>query len=278
MRIPILTYHAGMITGTAYADNGIRALAADLRHVTDRGFTIWPLHRIIATWLEDAGALEGRRLIAFTCDDGTDFDFHDLTHPTAGPQRSVLNVLKDFRAERPRDQPNLNVTSFVVVSPHARAELDKSCLVGRGWWNDDWWAAAAESGLLDIANHSWDHHHDALRTPNDSGVKRGTFRTIATQGLADHEIRQASAYLWAKAPNRGAELFAYPYGETNPYLLSDYFPRNAAELRIIAAVTGRAGYLSEVTDRWSVPRFILGHHWKSPQELDAILDEAGERA
>jgi hypothetical protein len=274
MRIPILTYHSAMIDGNAYAQNAARALAADLRHVTERGFTIWPLHRIVTAWLEDARQLEGKRIIAFTCDDGTDFDFHDLPHPTAGPQRSVLNVLADFRAARPQDQPSLNITSFVVVSPEARAELDKSCLVGRGWWNDDWWEKAAASGLMDIANHSWDHHHDALPSRLGSGARHGTFRTIGTQSLADHEIRQAAEYLRAKSPNRGAGLFAYPYGETNEYLVADYFPRNARALGIIAAFTGRAGFLSERTDRWNVPRFIFGRDWESAQELDRILDEA----
>jgi peptidoglycan/xylan/chitin deacetylase (PgdA/CDA1 family) len=277
MRIPILTYHSATIAGNAYADNAMCALRADLGQVTERGFTVWPLHRIVTTWLEDARQLEGTRIIALTCDDGTDFDFHDLPHPIAGPQRSMLNVLADFRAEHPRDQPSLNITSFVVVSPEARAELDKSCLVGRGWWNDDWWESAAASGLMDIANHSWDHHHDALPPRLGSGARRGTFRTIGTQSLADHEIRQAAEYLRSKSPNRGAELFAYPYGETNEYLVSDYFPRNARELGIIAAFTGRAGFLSEKTDRWNVPRFIFGRDWQSPLELDRILGQAQSR-
>ncbi|MBC8023378.1 MAG: polysaccharide deacetylase family protein, partial [Burkholderiales bacterium] len=186
-------------------------------------------------------------------------------------------VLADFRAAHPRDQPSLNVTAFVVVSPEARAELDKSCLVGRGWWNDDWWELAAASGLMDIANHSWDHHHDALPARMKTGARRGTFRSIGTRRLADHEIRQAATYLRSRSPNRGAELFAYPYGEANRYLVSDYFPRNGADLRIIAAFTGRAGFLSQKTNRWAVPRFIFGRDWKSPAGLDRILEGAGAK-
>ena len=277
MRIPILTYHSAMIAGNGYADNDVRAMGADLRHVTERGFTVWPLHRIVTQWLDDARQLEGMRLIALTCDDGSDFDFHDLPHPTAGPQRSVLNVLADFRAAHPGDQPSLNVTAFVVVSPEARAELDKSCLVGRGWWNDAWWEAAVASRLMDVANHSWDHHHDALPAGRESGKRRGTFFTIDTRRLADYQIRQAAEYLRLRAPNRGAQLFAYPYGEANEYLVSDYFPRHGEEIGIIAAFTTRAGFLSEKTSRWAVPRFIFGHDWKSPRELDRILERAVER-
>jgi peptidoglycan/xylan/chitin deacetylase (PgdA/CDA1 family) len=277
MRIPILTYHASHVSGNTYASNDRLALEADIGRITARGFTIWPLHKVIAAWLDDPARLEGLRIVALTCDDGTDFDFHDLPHPAFGTQRSVLNVLRQFHAAHPGEQPLLNITSFVVASPEARTELDKSCLVGRGWWNDGWWADAAASGLMDIANHSWDHHHETVSAAIKSGGRRGTFRDIATEALADYEIRQAAAYLASKAPNRGNELFAYPYGETNAYLVSEYFPRHARDLGIIAALAGRGGYLSERTNRWAVPRFIFRHDWSSADGLDRILERSEAR-
>jgi peptidoglycan/xylan/chitin deacetylase (PgdA/CDA1 family) len=277
MRIPILTYHASQISGNTYATNNTLALRADIARLTQRGFAVWPLHQVITAWLEDPARLEGQRVVALTCDDGTDHDFHDLPDPAFGMQRSVMNVLADFRAAHPADQPSLNITSFVVVSPEARVLLDKSCLAGKGWWNDDWWQDAVASGLMDIANHSWDHHHDTLPGEIEPGARRGTFRTIATAGLADYEIRQAAGYLASKSPNRGTELFAYPYGEANAYLVSEYFPRHARELGIVAAFTGNAGYLTEWSNRWSVPRFIFRRDWTSVEELDRILERAGTR-
>ena len=277
MRIPILTYHASRIDGDTYASNDLVALREDLARISDRGFAVWPLHEVIDAWLDDAGRLDGGRIVALTCDDGTDFDFHDLQHPTFGMQRSVINVLADFRAAHPQRQPSLHITSFVVVSPGARAELDRSCLAGLAWWNDEWWVPAVATGLMDVANHSWDHHHDTLPAHLGSGARRGTFMTITTPQLADHEVRQAAEYLRATAPNRGAELFAYPYGEANDYLVSNYFPRNAAALGIIAAFTTRGGFLSEWTSRWAVPRFMFGHDWSSPEGLDRILDGATQR-
>jgi len=274
MRIPVLTYHASNIAGNTYATNNARALESDVRQLTDRGFEVRPLHDVMVDWLEDKSRLEGRRIACLTCDDGTDFDFHDLEHPRFGRQRSLYNVLADFRAERPGAQPSLNITSFVVVSPQARAALDEACLAGAGWWHEDWWAPAAASGLMDIANHSWDHHHDALPGRLSPEAARGRFHTIATRELADIEIRQAGEYLRSVAPNRGDRLFAYPYGEANTYLVSEYFPRHARELGTIAAFTTRPGFLSEWSDRWALPRFVFGPDWSSPEGLDRILARA----
>src|SRR5690242_7689921 len=114
MRIPILTYHAADIAGNSYGTNDVLALASDLRTLRDRGFSIWPLHRTIAAWLGNPRELEGRRIACLTCDDGTDFDFRDLEHPSFGPQRSMYNVLADFAAAHPGAKPH--ITSFVVVS------------------------------------------------------------------------------------------------------------------------------------------------------------------
>ena len=51
-----------------------------------------------------------------------------------------------------------------------------------------------------------------------------TFETVGTRALADYQIRQAHDYIARKAPNAAADLFAYPFGETNAYLLHDYLP------------------------------------------------------
>jgi hypothetical protein len=32
-----------------------------------------------------------------------------------------------------------------------------------------------------------------------------------------------------------------------------------------------SGFVTEGSERWLVPRFVCGHDWKSPQELEALL-------
>jgi peptidoglycan/xylan/chitin deacetylase (PgdA/CDA1 family) len=273
MKIPILTYHAMKIHGRGYADNDLVGLASDLETVTARGFGIVPLAELVRRWRLSPAALEGERLVAFTCDDGSDFDFHDLPHPTAGPQRSVLNILRDFRDAHPAATPH--ATSFAIASPDARVELDKSCMIGLGWWNDAWWREAAASGLMDIANHSWDHNHEALPERFSHGVQRGTFAPIATRALADAEIRDASEFLRARVPNPGNALFAYPYGQFNDYLVDEYFPAFAAALGIEAAFSDAPGYLCAQSNRWTIPRFVFGRDWTSPAGLERILEQSG---
>lgn len=274
MKIPVLTYHSMRIHGNEYASNDLVALAADLETLRRKGFEVRPLRELVDAWLDTPQALQGRRVAAITCDDGGDFDFHDLPHPTAGTQRSVLNILRDSEARGFR----AHATSFVIVSPEARAELDRSCMIGRGWWNDAWWPQAVASGLMHVGNHSWDHNHDALPESFSHGVERGTFRTIDREALADAEIRMAAQLLRRRAPNPGDHLFAYPYGESNPYLVTEYFPRHGEALGIRAACCDDPEHWRESADRWRIPRFICARDWKSPGELERILDAAAERA
>jgi peptidoglycan/xylan/chitin deacetylase (PgdA/CDA1 family) len=273
MRVPILTYQPMVIHGSEYATNHLCAFAQDLRGVTEAGFRIVPLQQAIQAYLEGRGD-ELRDAVAFCVEDGTNFDYEDLPHPTAGVQRSVLNALRDFAAEHPGKQPALHATSFVIASPAARAELDRTCMLGQGWWTDTWWKEALSSGLMHVANHSWDHHHETLPEAFSLGVRRGTFRTIDSRDRADHEIRKAAEHLRQAAPNPGNELFAYPYGESNSYLVAEYLPRFAAELGIRAAFVDRPDFLEEDSPRWEIPRFMFGRDWSSPEGLQEILDRA----
>jgi hypothetical protein len=274
MRIPILAYHSMNLNGADYAHNDLLALKADLRQLTDAGFVVRPLHALVSDFLRGDKEIWRKNIVGLSCDDGADFDFHDLPHPVVGTQRSVLNTLKDFDRETRSRQPELNITSFVIVSPEARRALDRTCMIGKGWWNDDWWASAVATGLMHIGNHSWDHHHDTLPDSFSMGARRGTFTTIDNKELADHEVRTAAEYLWQRVPNAGARLFAYPYGEPSPYLVREYLPRYAGELRLEAAFTDRAGFLTEATNRWEIPRFVCGRDWKSPSGLAKILEES----
>jgi len=41
----------------------------------------------------------------------------------------------------------------------------------------------------------------------------------------------------------------------------------------LAAVGGEKGPVTQHSDLWNLPRYICGAHWKSPLELEAILEE-----
>ena len=274
MRIPILTYHAMAMDGRGPRANDHDALAADLEVIEAEGYDVRPLPQLVADWLARPESLAGRRLVALTCDDGSDFDFRDIEHPKWGMQRSLLNILRDFHAAHPGSQPGLHMTSFVVVSPEDRVELDRLCMYGRGWWSDDWWGEAIASGRMGIASHSWDHNHDALASSRFPHVARGVFTSIRTREAADYQIAQAAEYLRRHAPNPAARLFAYPYGPGNDYLVREYFPGRAAELQIDACMGDAARPWDASSNRWELPRYIHGRDWHVPRDLAKLLRDA----
>jgi peptidoglycan/xylan/chitin deacetylase (PgdA/CDA1 family) len=151
-------------------------------------------------------------------------------------------------------------------------------MVGRGWWNDDWWAAAEATGLMGIGNHSWDHNHESFVDPARPDEKRGTFLSIDTLDKAERQITQADRYLRAKVPNPSTMLFAYPYGEANDFLSALYLPEYSARVQphggFRAAFTTQPTYICRDSDRWRLPRFTCGLDWKAPEELQRILDGA----
>ncbi len=267
MRAVVLTYHGINIHGNDYADNDHVALAEDLHLLRRLAIPVLPLHGIV-------DALDGRaplppRCVALSFDDGAWFDWHDLEHPSHGMQRSLANVMRD--ACRPGEW--LHATSFVIAGPQPRETLDRTCMVGRGWWTDDWWPAAIDSGLLSIENHSWDHHHDLL-PERVTGQPGGRFDTIGDIAAADAEIAAASDYLDQRLPQRRTRLFAYPYGHVNDFLRREYFPQQRARHRLDAAFTTEPQPLSPGCDRWALGRYVCGFHWRSPEQLTHLLRDA----
>jgi hypothetical protein len=165
----------------------------------------------------------------------------------------------------------------VVVSPDAREILDRTCMLGTHWWNHAWWPDAVATGLMDIGSHSWDHCHDTLPHIAQRDQRKGDFWGIDTDADADAQIRAAAAFITRMAPNPGAQLFAYPYGHATDFLVRDYFPRQMRDpLRCctIAALGTGPEPISRGSNRWNLPRFVCGHHWKSSEELSAILRDA----
>lgn len=270
--VPILTYHARNIYGNDYANNDHVALASDLELISALGWQIAPLYRIVDTYLGDASPLPEKTL-ALTFDDATDFDFHDLPHPTAGRQRSMLNIMRDFALKQPGVQPELHATSFAIASPVARADMDRVCILGRAWMNDAWWPDAVASGLMGIANHSWDHTHEAVDRVAQRNQEKGNFFCIDNEADADVQIRDSARFIEARAPSPSVALFGYPYGHVNEYLSREYLPRQATSSApfVKAAFGTDAGKIHSASNRWNLPRFVCGWHWKSGDELARLL-------
>ena len=270
--VPILTYHATNVDGNDYSSNDHVAFAHDLRMIDSLGYRIVPLGLVVDALLHQSGLPD--QAVAITFDDGTDFDYYDLPHATHGLQRSMMNVMRDFIAELGADrQPRMHATTFVVVSPAAREEMDRKCLTGSNWYRDTWWKPAVASGLLAVANHSWDHNHAAV-TSTSGRPAADTFRCIDHRDLADLEIRQARDYIDAVAPNAAAGLFAYPYGETNDYLLDEYFPLGESVTGARAAFGTQPGHVAPGANRWHLPRYVCGANWHTPEDLTYLLHSA----
>jgi peptidoglycan/xylan/chitin deacetylase (PgdA/CDA1 family) len=267
--VPVLTYHATNVAGNDYASNDHVALAEDLRALDADGWRIVPLAAVVDARLNDAPLPE--RAVAITFDDGTDFDFIDLPHPGHGLQRSLFNVMRDFVAERGAAcQPTLSATAFVIASPSARAQMDRACLAGRGWFNDHWWRPAVASGLLAIGNHSWDHHHPSVAEAVARGGA-GSFRGIATREVADEQIPRARRYIDTLARNDGAALFAYPYGERNAWLVDEYLAHGEDVTGARAAFTTEPMHVDDASHRYELPRYVCGAHWRSVADLRHVL-------
>jgi peptidoglycan/xylan/chitin deacetylase (PgdA/CDA1 family) len=275
--VPILAWHSMNVSGAGYGDNDHAAFASDLEAIHRLGLRIVPVHRIVGELL--SGRLDRLHgCVGLTFDDGPDFDWHDLPHPVWGAQRSMANLLADFRERHGHDaQPDLHATSFTIVSPQARAELDRTCMIGCRWWNDDWWEAAERSGLISIESHSWDHNHATLSN-SVSGAPRGTFE-ITDPGDAEREIGQAAQWLRARRGRDDPVLFAYPYGHASDYLSKAWLPQVGEANGVFAAFTADNPLpVRPDSSRWRIPRIVCGYHWSSPGELEALLRKHSSRA
>lgn len=272
MQVPVLTYHAVNIHSNDYDGNDHVAFAADLELIHRRGFRIMPLRRICAWHRGLVPDDEMRMAVGISFDDGTWFDYHDLDHPTCGPQRGMLGILRDFRDTHGAEaQPGLHATSFVIASPAARRELDVKGLVGKGWWGDEWWLTAEESGLVSVECHSWDHNHPDLDRVAQREQRKGSFRFIDNLDDCEAQIARAGAYIAGKLGGRSPELFAYPWGEYSDYLVGTYLPEHADRHRFRAAFTTDPRPVRKSDSRWLLPRYVFGRDWRDEAGLKALL-------
>jgi peptidoglycan/xylan/chitin deacetylase (PgdA/CDA1 family) len=280
----ILTYHSHHAIADTYHENDHIALPQDLAAITRAGLRIVPLDRIVAR-VEAArdgrggGADDDVRLVALTFDDGPVYDLDDFRHPTLGWQRGFAGILQDF-LDTPQGaaQPELCATSFVIASPEAREVMQTTfdasyTYLGAGSMGDDWWERAVATGLLAIGNHSWDHLHPALARVAHSRQARADFRQVVTVEDADAQILAAARYIAQRTHGHAAPYFAYPFGHVNAFLAAEYLPQRGAAAGLRAALTTEPRPVARDDDPWALPRYTCGHHWKSPAELAAILDD-----
>ena len=266
IQVPILTYHANGIDGMEYHNNDHIALAADLDLIHQMGFKIISLDQLMDWRLGKAPDSSVENTVVLTCDDGTDFDFYDINHPTYGVQTSFFNILKSHQANT---RQQVHMTDFVIVSPAARVILDQVCLVGQGWWNDNWWQEAQDSDLMHIANHSWDHNHGVLDNEN---VNDDSFHHINNLQQCDRQLRQSQEFM-IKHFSHGYknQYFAYPYGNYSNYLRYEYLPTFGNEIGLHAALTTEPKHVNQSTDIWSLPRYVCNNDWENSEQLQQIL-------
>jgi hypothetical protein len=274
MRALVLVHHSHNVSGTGYAANDHVALASDLRTLHALGARVVPLGEI-ARAVRDGLDGKGELLVGLSFDDGPAFDFADFTHPRFGPQRGFLGILRDFRDEAGAGaQPELHATSFVIASPAARAAMERAEDCGypflEDWLTDRWWNEAIDTGLLGIGNHSWDHVHHAPDSIAISAPVRDDFTRVDNYADADREIRAASAFINARVGGR-CELFAFPFGHANDYLVNEYLPVRASEHGMKAAFGTGGREVRPGDSIWNIPRVVCGHDWKSPAELENLV-------
>ncbi|HET6545740.1 MAG TPA: hypothetical protein VFG55_03220, partial [Rhodanobacteraceae bacterium] len=61
------------------------------------------------------------------------------------------------------------------------------------------------------------------------------------------------------------------YGESNDYLRNEYLPGHADEHGLLAAFGTTPAPVESGSPRWNLPRYVCGHHWRSPQALTDLL-------
>ncbi len=266
MHVPVLTYHGNTINGKEYNNNDHVALVNDLELIHDLGYQIITINQLMA-WhegqLPDAAV---SKAVVLTCDDGTDFDFYDIEHPRFGVQISLFNILKQHQKQTGQ---SVHMTNFVIASPEARIILDEKCLIGQGWWQDRWWQVAQRSGIMDIANHSWDHNHGVLENSNTND---DSFRCIADKQACDVQIKQAQQYLEQQIGGTyQSSYFAYPYGNYSEYLRHEYLPHYGPSMNLKAAFTTEPKHVTRSADTWAMPRYVCNNDWCNTSELADIL-------
>lgn len=275
-RIPVLAYHSWRFEREEYAHNDHIALREDLRLMDAMGVQVVSLKTALREAIRPTMTAP---LAAVTFDDGAKYDVQGYGPESGEGVTGFLPILRAHARRRRllrRTQPTLHATAFVIASAAAHAQMNAGLDAEFAWiaadaWSDDWWREADRERLLSLGNHSWDHNHPNVDTAIDA--PSGDFLCVDTFERAEREIGDAQRTLQHRY-RLEVPYFAYPWGQCPDYLRMDYLPKFGAALGIQAAFTTDPEYLTATTDRWAVPRFVCGDHFKSSEELRAILQGA----
>lgn len=272
-RIPVLCYHSAQISGPGYEQNDHTALEHDLHELARRDYSIVSLDKIAdIAGSGSTGPLSGKKLVGISFDDGINLDYHDIERPETGRVESFHGILS--RSERwiPMLGSGARGTAFVIASPEAREILDDRCCGGTNLWNDDWWPECAGRGVIDIANHSWDHVHTELPDVRQEDGLKGSFHEITSFDDAEGQIFSAQQFIGQRTSGLNVGIFGYPYGHASRYLKHEYFPRNAERIGIKAAFSTAGHSVAPGCSVWDIPRFVCGCHWNSRSSFAELLD------
>ncbi len=269
MRALVLTYHSQNVNGVSYADNDHIALRSDLRALRTAGRQVISARALAQALAGQAAALP-ERCVVLTCDDGTLLDWEPFAHPLHGMQAPFAQIVREAIADGLNAPTQGALTSFVIASDAARAAIDTESHAGHPISSAAWWSAAAHEGLMDLGCHSWDHCARGLTAEQRYSKQAGSFRGVDNQRDADQQVRHAGDAIRAHcADHAQARLFAYPYGETTDFLVKSYFP-NAAH-GMLAAFTDGAEVVTPATNRWTIPRYVCGFHWRSAEAFAQLM-------
>lgn len=290
-KVPILVYHTTNVQNPCgYSWDTSVALASDLEAMHLRDITVVPVYWLVEWAVGDRdGSTLPDRVVGITLDDGLDLDWRDLDiagHDCGSHMKSARTVMLEFKNAHP-ELPwySPHASSFVISSPVARQYL------GAGYYSDDWWYAAQNSGMFEIYNHSADHdiqnfpgymiydpslevvlavggQYDGNWNGNGNFQRAGLSETVA-QG----EIVNAANYISGKI-GVYPDLFALPFGVTNPGVVN-WLATNQSLHRNYAAFGGTGTYLMRGQNRWDLPRLTHNGHWHSVEEFSALLTNAG---
>ena len=176
-------------------------------------------------------------------------------------------------ANNPRlTQSDLHLTCFVIASPEAREHLDRECIFGNG---------------LDEPAAGGNRRHDPdaslskttasitttrrSRCPALAACSAVRFFLVDNRERADAEIVAAARYIDnVIAPH--ARRCSVIRTATSTIICVAIIFRNLQNVHGMRAAFGDgAEPIHDKSDRWNLPRYICGHHWKSQDELRAIL-------
>ena len=278
--IPVLCYHSWTVNGHEYGSNDHISLEQDLRVLGEQGYEIISAPALVEL-IEggiSAADTKGRKLVCLTFDDGRDYDYHDYVDDEWGLVKSFHRILSESVTYISQFDSGPRGLSFVIASPEARSVLDRECGRGRDEWRDIWWSECAAEGVLGIANHSWDHVHEAVPQVRQKDNRKGSFFAIDTFADAESQIADAQTYIEQVTDGKALPVFGYPYGEAPGYLVNEYFPQNGKRLGLRAAFSTEAGYATPDSNLWNIPRFVCGFHWKTRPEFLDLLKAAEQQA